>query len=157
MTATMERLQKDHNAHVDRNRTAPIAEYPSRSPQVDRVFEVTDGVKHVPSADGKTQVPLGPGRRFRPTELAIASGALEGKARELTTSEMTGLRGGRVFAGAEIGVRKDLAEVPMAPSTLERALRSGLTPADFANVSPEGAEGNYTRAQIDAISAAKAR
>ncbi len=152
--ATMEQLQQSHDRHTERNRQLPVQDYKSKSPQIDKVFEVTEGVKYVPGENG-TQVALGPGRRFRPTEQAIRTGALRGKARELTASELNGVRGGKSFAGADIGVRADLATIPMADSTRERAVKCGLIAADFLGTEPNGADGVYTRAQIDDLSAAK--
>jgi hypothetical protein len=141
MPATMQEIQKQHHEAVDHNRALGVTEYKSGEKQVDAVYEVTDGYKHLPGG-----IRLGPGGRFRPTERQVKNGALRNKARELSGSEYRDIRAsGSSVAGADIGLRA----LPMAEGTVEIALEAGLTEGDFAGIEPEGANSRYTRAQVE--------
>jgi hypothetical protein len=99
-TITMEQATELRREQIESNRDLPVTEYKNREKQADAVYEVIDGYKYLPGKDGKQQV-LGPGMRFHPTEKQVADGSLKGKARELTRSEYAGMKGGKVFAGAD--------------------------------------------------------
>ena len=147
--ATLEQAQKEHSKAVEYNRDLGIVEYKSRQKQAkDVVYEVVEGCKRLPGGHV-----LPPGARFHPTEKQVRDGSLRGKARELTASEYRGLKVERQsFAGADIGVRS----IPMTESALRAALAAGLTEEDFDGLEGDGAEGRFTKPQVDALIEAKA-
>jgi len=144
--ATLAQAKKEHSNAVEANRDLGVVQYKSRQEQSDAVYEVVEGCKRLPGG-----LVLGPGQRFHPTVKQIKDGSLRGKARELSASELRGMRHtSTTFAGADIGLRT----IPMAESTLKLALGAGLSEDDFAGIEP-GAEGRYTRAQVREIIAAR--
>lgn len=152
--ASLQEAQNKHYQATESNRDLGVIEYKSGEKQSDQVWEVTDGLKYLPG--GKV---LGPGMRFHPTErqvrqTASGKGGLTGKARELTNSEKRDLKHARKsFAGADFGEmgRNALYALEMADSTVEYAIESGLTAADFDGVEPDGANSRYTRSQVEAM------
>jgi hypothetical protein len=151
---TLEQAERVHRDAVLANQQLPIVEYNSNEKQSDQVHEVTEGFKHLPGPDGTIKT-LGPGNRFHPTERQILTGALEGKTRELTRSEYKELKSGKTIsmAGSDIGVRA----LPMSSALQKLALEKGLREEDFAGVEPAGAGGQYTKAQVEELAAAKAK
>jgi hypothetical protein len=148
-TMTMEQAQDKRRKDIEGNRDLGVVPYRSGQKQSDAVYEVTEGYKHLPGG-----IRLGPGQRFHPTEKQVASGSLRGKAVEISreayrTVERQAER--PTIAGADIGIRA----LPMAQSTATYAITEGLTEADFAGVEPEGANGRFLMAQVEAMVAAK--
>lgn len=147
--ATLQEKQAQRREEIDLNRELGVVDYKSGEKQSDRVYEVTEGYKYLPGG-----IRLGPGQRFRPTERQIANGSLKGKARELTRTETSALHRTErrpVSTGADIGLR----QFEMADSTLAYARDHGLTESDFRATEPEGANGRYTRVQVEAMVEAK--
>ncbi len=144
--ATLEQAKKEHSNAIEANRDLGVIQYTSRQEQSDAVYEVVAGCKRLPG-----NKVLGPGQRFHPTVKQVESGSLRGKARELSASELRGMRHQpKHFAGADIGLRN----VPMAETTFKLALDAQLTETDFTGIEP-GHEGRYTRAQVREIIAAR--
>jgi hypothetical protein len=152
MAKSMQELQSDHERKMEANRSLGVQEYKSGEKQSDQVWEVTAGRKYLPDGKGKQKV-LGPGHLFHPTERQVETGVLEGKAREVPASVLRGLSasGDIRSTGADIGIRA----LPMAESTVRRALQAGMTEADFEGVEPEGQDGQYTFRQVEAMIAAR--
>lgn len=147
---SLQEQQVARRNQIDLNRELGVIDYKSGDRKSDRVYEVTEGYKYLPGG-----IRLGPGQRFRPTERQVANGSLRGKARELTRTELVGI--GRterkpVSAGADIGLR----QFEMADSTREFARDHDLTEEDFRAAEPEGANGRFTRAQVEGMAEAKA-
>lgn len=152
MAKTMQELQGEHDRKVEANRSLGIQAYKSGEKQSGEVWEVTAGRKYLPNGKGRQAV-LGPGHLFHPTVRQIETGALEGKAREVPASVRRGLStsGAIRSTGADIGLRA----LPMADSTLKRAMQAGMTEEEFSGVDPEGADGQYTFRQVEAMIAAR--
>lgn len=143
-TMTISEASAARRKAVEANRRTGVTEYKSGQKQSERVFEVREGYKTLPGG-----IRLGPGQRFHPTEKQVASGALRGKAEEITESDYSSLsRTGKVFAGADF-TEMAINAVPMAESTRAYAIHSGLTAADFDGVEAEGANGRFTRTQVE--------
>lgn len=149
MPETLEQAQERRHQAVESNRDLGVIKYKSKQKQSDAVFEVEEGHHTLP--DGQR---LGPGQRFHPTESQVTGGkggrsTLAGKAREVTRSEYRDLRQQAPAArvpGADIGIR----QLPMADSTLKRAIEGDLTEADFAGLEP-AFEGRFTGKQIEEL------
>src|SRR5690606_6648467 len=97
-------------------------------------------------------VKLGQGQRFIATESEARvnrrdRSALDGKARQLGAAELSGVRS---VMGSDIGVR-----ALVDPKVAKLAIDHGLAETDFAGIPPEGNDGKYTRAQVEAVIAAK--
>ncbi len=156
MQKTIEELRGVHATAVEVNRALPVAVHHAKegagesSQPSDRIFEVTDGIKHVLGADRMKYERLAPGRRFRPTvgELENNARALRGKARELTATERRGLS----IGGSDVGIRA----LPLTGGALKAALAEGLTEADFATIRPQGVNGEFTKGQVDELIKARA-
>jgi len=144
MPQTLEQAQADRLKAVESNRALDVVEYKSGEEQSDKIFEVVEGYKHLPGG-----IRLGPGQRFHPTVKQVRTGALKGKARELTRDEHRSMTG-KVFPGADVGIRA----LPMAKTNMEMAIKAGLKESDFEGVEP-GLEGRYTRSQVQKIIDAK--
>jgi len=140
MPQTLEQAQAQRIQDVESNRGVGVIPYKSGEEQSDRIFEVVEGYKHLPGG-----IRLGPGQRFHPTVKQVRTGALRGKARELTRDEHRSMTG-KVFSGADIGIRA----LPMADTTREMALKAGLRESDFEGIEP-GFEGRFTRSQVQRI------
>jgi len=156
-TKTLAEAKSDRDATIERNRARPVTEYPSKQKLSDQVWEVTEGLKHVPDGSGKRMNTLTPGMRFRPTEAQVKQtasgrGGLLNKARELNRSEYAGISLGKRnrSTGADIGLRA----LSMAEGTLRAAMDGGLTEQDFEGVVP-GHGGKFTREQVDDLIALK--
>lgn len=144
MTTTLEQARQDRHEAIEANRALGVTEYKSGEKQSGEVYEVVEGYKHLPGG-----IRLGPGQRFHPTERQVRTGSLKGKARELSRSEYESVKRSErrvVSTGADVGIRA----LPMADTTLDLALREGLTEEDFEGVEP-GFEGRYTRSQVTEI------
>ena len=153
MGLTLEQAQAKHAEQVDQNRALGVIDYDAKQPLSDRVFEVTDGYKYLPSGDPKKPIRLGPGQRFRPTVQQVENGSLRGKAREISATEYAGIHRHErkpMSTGADIGLRG----LPMTSHALRLALDEGLTEADFAGVEPE--PNGYTKGQVEEILARRA-
>ena len=152
MAKTLTELQNEHDRKVEGNRALGIQNYKSTEKQSDEVWEVTAGRKYLPDGRGKQKV-LGPGHLFHPTVTQIENGALAGKAREVPASVRRGLdaAGTITSTGADIGLRS----LPMAESTVKRAIQAGMTEEDFRGVEPDGQDGQYTFRQVEAMIAAQ--
>lgn len=143
--ATLAEKQEQRREEIDLNREIGVVDYKSGDKKSDRVYEVVEGYKHLPGG-----VRLGPGQRFRPTERQVANGSLKGKARELTRTEYDAVHRSErkaVSRGAEIGLR----QFKMADGTRQFASDHGLTEDDFHGTEPEGANDQFTRAQVEAM------
>lgn len=141
-------IQNKHDAAVADNQNGGVVPWKSGEKQSDRVFEVVEGTKYLPDGDGG-QKRLGPGQRFHPTENQVRNGSLRGKARELTQTEMRGIRAsGTTQPGADIGVR---AIKGLSQNLAKIAIDSGLTEQDFDGIAPAGPGGQITRAQVDSL------
>jgi hypothetical protein len=153
MQGTLEQKMAERRTQIAQNQELGVAEYESVEKQSPEVWEVIDGLKHLPGQ----KEPLVPGRRFHPTERQAkrddkGRSPLDGKARELTGSEYRDLRSNRVsVAGADIGLRS----LAMTPDALEFALDAQMDAADFDGVKPEGAGGKYTKGQVRAVLASR--
>ncbi len=148
MGMTMEDAKVHQTNATEANRKLGIVEYKSGEPQSEKVFEVTEGLKHLPGG-----LVLGPGERFHPTERQVANGSLKNKAQELSRDQYTALgSGGRKSFGVNVDL---LGKVPMAPTVREAAVAAGLVTEDFVGVEPEGSEGQYTKKQVEALVVAK--
>lgn len=147
-TDTLEKAHEQAREAREANREIGVISYTSAQKQSDKVYEVKEGYKHLPGG-----IRLGPGNRFHPTEKQVADGSLKGKAEEIRASEYRDLtRSKRPDAkprapGADIGIRR----FEMAPTTLTYAIEQGLTEDDFEGVEPEGSDGRYTHAQVEAM------
>jgi len=140
MPKTLEQAQADRLKAIESHRALGVVEYKSGEEQSDKIFEVVEGFKHLPGG-----IRLGPGDRFHPTVNQVRTGALKGKARELTRDEHRSMTG-KVFSGADVGIRS----LPMAKTTMEMALKADLRESDFEGIEP-GFEGRYTRSQVQEI------
>lgn len=157
MALTLEQALQRRERAIEQNRELPITKYPTQEKLSDQVWEVTEGLKHVPGENGRPKT-LTPGMRFNPTEKQVAQtlegrGGLLNKARELNGSEYAGIgRGDRkpMVAGADIGLRA----LPMAEGTRRKAWAAGLTEEDFEGVEP-GHGGKYTGEQVEDLIAMK--
>lgn len=146
--STLQEAQKEYSNAVEANRDHGVVQYKSRQSQADAIYEVVEGCKRLPG-----NIVLGPGARFHPTEKQVKDGSLAGKARELSASELRGLKGFApvpTFTGADIGLRS----LPMAPGTLKEAMDAGLEEEDFEGLEP-AFEGRYTREQVRELIAAR--
>lgn len=141
-------LQKTHDAGVADNQNIGVVSWKNGEKQSDRVFEVVEGTKYLPDGEGG-QKRLGPGQRFHPTENQVKNGSLKNKARELSATEMRGIRASGVSQpGADIGVR---AVKGLSQNLAKIAVDSGLTEQDFDGLAPAGPGGQITRAQVDSL------
>lgn len=146
----LEKLNRETREATESNRSIGVIDYESRGQKKSgRIFEVERGLHYLP--DGQV---LGPGQRFHPLEGQVretAPGrfALAGKARELTGSELTGVKmnGRTQIAGADIGLRA----LPFSSAALKLALDEDLKVEDFKGVEPAGSQGKYTKAQVQEI------
>lgn len=150
-TMTREQKQAKHAQTAEQNKQLGVVEYKSGQKQSDEIWVVTDGIKALPNHE-KRQRPhrLAEGNLFHPTESELQNGAraLKNKARPLFPSEYAGVRGSRTMStGADIGIRA----LEMTNHALKRALDAKLTEADFEGVVPAGADGQYTKAQVEEI------
>lgn len=158
MPLTLEQATQRRERAIEQNRDLPITKYPSKEKLSDQVWEVTEGLKHVPHESGKGVRTLTPGMRFNPTEKQVQQtltgrGGLINKARELNGSEYAGIgRGDRkpMSRGADIGLRA----LPMAEGTRKLAWDNGLTEDDFKGTEP-GHGGKYTKEQVEDLIALK--
>ncbi len=161
-TRTLEDVTRSHEQKVEQNRALGVIDYKSGQQQSERIFEVTAGRKYVPDpANPRRMKSLGPGHLFHPTASELAEdrygrNGLRGKAREVTRSQYEAIQAARGrssnrSAGADIGLRA----LPMAESTLKRALQANMTEADFEGVEPDGSDGQYTFRQVEAMIAAR--
>lgn len=152
-TKSLEEVRGERADAIEANRDRGVIKWGNRQKLSDQVWEVTEGLKHVPDGKGGT-LTLVPGNRFHPTEDQVRQtteekrGGLLNKARELTRSEYAGLRSTRkvMATGADIGLRS----IPMADTTLQLALRAGLREEDFEGLEPTES-GRYTRAQVQEL------
>ena len=159
---TLEQLKREHETAVSANEALGIVTYETPGqPQSDQIWQVTEGLKYLPG--GKA---LGPGHRFHPTEAQVANGSLRNKARELTGTEYAGVRSGRLFSGVDFKAMEaaakpagpaahPLANILFTEAAGKMAADMGLVAADFAGIEPDGAEGKYTKPQVEAIIEAK--
>lgn len=142
---SLEEAQGAHDHAVETNRDLGIVPYKSGEKQSDKIFEVTEGYKHLPG--GKV---LGVGQRFHPTMRQVKTNALRGKARELTRSEARSAV--QTSVPGDIGVR---AVPGLTKKLAAYAIKHGLQEEDFAGVDPEGADDTFTKAQLNALIRAK--
>lgn len=161
MPRTMSELRTQREKDLETNRALGVIDWSSQERQSDRVYEVVDGYHKVPSGerDGRPQwLKLGPGHRFHPTVRQVESNALEGKARELNSSELAGIGRSKdtskkiMTQGADIGIRA----LPMSETAKKVALDGGLTEDDFSGVTPARSDGAYTVEQVEELVASKA-
>jgi hypothetical protein len=163
-------LEKRRARQIDSNRATGVIEYPEGRKQSKEVWEVKEGYVDLPADPAGTpgvrkSIKIGPGHRFHPTEDQVQQardgrGGILGKARELTGTEMDALTtGGRraMVNGADFNEMKRAAfeALPMAETTIDIAIAGGLEADDFEGVDPEGAGSRYTRAQVEAMIAAR--
>jgi hypothetical protein len=154
MGMTLKEAQEQHRKDIEANQGLGVVEYDSTEPLSDRVFEVVEGKKFLPGK-GAERVVIGPGNRFHPTEREIKQfrgkpgrHSLEGKARELTGTEYTGLKASPLkVAGADIGIRA----LPITGHVLKLALDHNVTEGELRAIAPAGPGGNYTKAQVEEI------
>lgn len=104
-------------------------------------YEVEGSYHYHRDEDGNRKR-LEPGDRFRPTRKQVEQGSLEGKARKVREDVAPS-----THQGADIGLRS----LPMTDAALELALNEGLEESDFADIEPEGASGDYLKAQVEAL------
>ena len=156
MAMTMEERQVQHTQDVQANRAMGVVEYETKERLSDQVWEVDEGKVFLPGIGERGRHgSIGKGTRFRPTQKQVEQtltgrGGLVNKAHPISAAEMDSLgRESRkpVSAGADIGLR----QFRMAEGTVRYALDVGLTEDDFVGTEPEGSNGYYTRAQVEAI------
>lgn len=158
MALTLPQAEERRKSAIEQNRNLPITKYPTKEALSEQVWEVTEGLKHVPHESGKGYRTLTPGMRFHPTQKQVAQtvtgrGGLTNKARELNGSEYAGIgRADRkpMSTGADIGLRS----LPMADGTRKLAWDYGLTEEDFQGLEP-GHGGKYTKDQVEDLYALK--
>lgn len=146
MTMTMQEATVAHKAAVAKNRNLPPVRAHNAQKQTGRTFEVESGFLHITDKDGKRRK-VGPGQRFEATESQVRD--LGGGRTPLTNKavEVSAASGGRVSVqGADIGLR---ALMPQGLAKL--AIEAGLTEDHFANITPEGEGGKFTRSQVEAV------
>jgi hypothetical protein len=136
---------------IEQNRTLPVQKTANGQKSSGKVYEVTDGFKYIRN-EAKELVKLGPGQRFIATESEARTNRrgrspLDGKARPLGAAELSGVRS---VMGADIGLRAILPE-----NVVKFAMSKGLSETDFAGMTPEGDDGRFTRAQVEAVITAK--
>lgn len=157
MALTLEEATKHREETIEANRALPIVEYDNGEKQSDQVWEVTEGLKHLPVKGSRRMTSLVPGMRFHPTEDQVRKtlsgpGGLRNKARELSRSEYAALRTPkRSVRGADIGLRS----LKMEREALAAALEAELTEQDFEGVKGTGPAGRITLVQVEAVIEAK--
>jgi hypothetical protein len=146
-TLTLQQATAAHTAAVAKNRTDTVVQPHNGQQRTGRVFEIERGFVHLRDKAGKYRK-LGPGHRFEATasqvrEMANGRTPLTNKAVEVSASAGS-VR--PMVGGADIGLR---ALMPKGLADL--AIKAGLTEADFAGLDPEGREGMFSRAQVEAV------
>lgn len=158
---TLEEAQAKRVSDMEANRALGVVPYDSAIPQSEKVFEVVEGYHYLPGGKNpKNRRRLAPGMRFHPTVDQVEKGSLRGKARELTASELGGLRRSADPSrkirspGADIGIRNS-ERFPLTPAALKLALDAKVSEEELAGVEGEGAEGTILKHQIEDLVAAR--
>lgn len=182
--ATVEQLQRAHEQAMDHNRDTGVVQYKTREPLADDVYEVVEGKHHLPggitigpghrfrptvrqvesNALRNKARPLSaremreitePRRYFAGADFAeMERRAQEAEAREAVEKQKDA---DQINAEAEAAAAEAeaFAALNMADGTRALAQAAGLTSKDFADVVPAGADGQFTRRQVEDIIARK--